>query len=448
MLADTAVAKIFISDIQIEGNIKTKDEVILRQLTFVKGDSISTQFLMEELKRSQQNLVNLGLFSIASVNIGLWEGNQVEIKISVKERWFTYPGLTLDLADRNFNTWYDDHHHDWNRIQYGMRFYQYNVRGRNESLKLIALLGYSKRFEAGYNIPFFDKKQQLGCKFNLVYTEDKMVNYITSGNKEMVYQNFDNVSKKNFSTQLDFFRKPGFNYSQRLGFDFVSNQISDTIAQLNPDYYLNGNTTQKYLAIRFTYIADFRDMKYYPLKGNYLEWFISKQGLGLFDEVNILTTTLTFNQYYPLAKNWYVAFGTRLKYSWPSHQPYNIQRGLGYQSDYVSGYELYIIDGQQFAIQKANVKFHMLQFQVKTNDKNIFTKGAPIPIGFFLRGFIDGGYVVDEYELPTNFLANQTLLGYGLAFDLVTFYDSSIRFEYSFNRQGENGLYLHMSSTF
>ena len=47
-----------------------------------------------------------------------------------------------------------------------------------------------------------------------------------------------------------------------------------------------------------------------------------------------------------------------------------------------------------------------------------------------------------------NALSNSLLHSAGIGIDIVTFYDVILRFEYSFNQLGQNGLYLHRKSIF
>jgi hypothetical protein len=47
-----------------------------------------------------------------------------------------------------------------------------------------------------------------------------------------------------------------------------------------------------------------------------------------------------------------------------------------------------------------------------------------------------------------NTLGNALLFGYGAGVDIVTYYDVVVRFEYTFNRRGENGFFLHMGAPF
>ena len=45
-------------------------------------------------------------------------------------------------------------------------------------------------------------------------------------------------------------------------------------------------------------------------------------------------------------------------------------------------------------------------------------------------------------------LSNKLLTGLGFGFDVVGSYDIVLRFEYSFNAQGENGFFFHVKKEF
>ena len=51
--------KLQINSITIKGNKITKEEIILRELTFQKGDAVSKEILDEKIKESEENLTNL-----------------------------------------------------------------------------------------------------------------------------------------------------------------------------------------------------------------------------------------------------------------------------------------------------------------------------------------------------------------------------------------------------
>ena len=196
------------------------------------------------------------------------------------------------------------------------------------------------------------------------------------------------------------------------------------------------------------FIRDYRDIAAYPLKGNYVEVSVSKLGLGLIDNVNIFSSTIIANQYLHLGKKWYASTINKLKVSFPKNQPYNLNRGLGYSNDYVHGYEYYIIDGQSFAYSRCDIKNEFFKIRIKTPDKNPFLKGANIPFTLYGRAFVSAGYVKDDIFYENNPLNNTLLVGGGLGLDLTLIYDTTIRVEYSINKLGESGFFLHMNSIF
>ena len=98
----------YIEGVVIEGNRKTRDRVILRELSVRPGDTVSLEDLPAKLLESEQLLMNTGLFQSAKISYNNWEGatNAVELLISIRENWYIYPIPTFELADRNFNVWF------------------------------------------------------------------------------------------------------------------------------------------------------------------------------------------------------------------------------------------------------------------------------------------------------------------------------------------------------
>ena len=134
-----------------------------------------------------------------------------------------------------------------------------------------------------------------------------------------------------------------------------------------------------------------------------------------------------------------------MKFSLPADQPYFLQRGLGYGRDFVRGYEYYIIDGQQFFIFKNNIKFAILPQRVAVTDILKSIKFNTIPYALYINVYADFGYVYNRSKPQNeqNNLQNQLLAGCGAGLDFTTYYDIVIRLEYSVNREGTPGLYLH-----
>ena len=86
--------------IRVTGNAKTKDKIILKQVSFLK-DEIFTQ---AETQKTQQQIQNLGLFQFVTVKTLLNEidANKIPIEILVKELpfWSFKTGIGYGLEDR------------------------------------------------------------------------------------------------------------------------------------------------------------------------------------------------------------------------------------------------------------------------------------------------------------------------------------------------------------
>ena len=444
----TAENIVVIGSIQLTGNVRTREQTVLRELTFTKGESLVADNLMKQLDLSREHLMNTGLFHEVVVNVKAWVNDSVAISITMKERWYLLPLPALNLYDRNFNVWWVEHHHSIVWLQAGMRFYQKNLTGRNDDLQLTALFGFQREFSVSYKLPYFDYIQKHGLRFTASFTQSKNVGYQIDSNKELIYQNENAFQRKVFQTALDVFYKPEFNYRYTLTAGYRKATITDTIAALNPDYFLAANTNQQYLYLRFDFTRDYRDIVAYPLTGNFLDINLAKLGFGLFDDVNSWELGASFNQYVKLGKKWYVSSVNKIKFTLPEFQPYNTQRGLGYGNDYVSGYEYYAIDGTSWGFAKLDLKNELFKIKLPSSQKNPFLKGANLPFALYGKVYINAGFVHNQYAAATNVLDNTLLLGGGVGIDLVLFYDTSLRFDYSINRMGETGLYLHVNTYF
>ncbi|MBO9683259.1 MAG: hypothetical protein J7502_11425, partial [Flavisolibacter sp.] len=61
--------------------------------------------------------------------------------------------------------------------------------------------------------------------------------------------------------------------------------------------------------------------------------------------------------------------------------------------------------------------------------------------------FVNSGYVYKTSRGENN-LTNRFIYSGGIGLDVVTYNDFVIKIEWSFNRLGENGLYLHQRNDF
>lgn len=427
-----------IESIEIIGNKKTKDGIILRELTFKVGDTIVNWNYHAEQSRKQ--LINLFLFNEIQLshNIG-------QVTIHVTERWYLWPIPILDYADRNFNQWWLTK--DPKRLIYGVDLSWYNLRGRNETMVLNLVMGYTKSAGLTYRIPFFNKKKTWGVQLKLTANANREVWYATKSDKVVFFNDNDQqLIRREMGELVLTHRKKFFSYHNFYG-GFRRIRVNDTVVsnEVNRGYLLYGLNQQKELYAGYQFVYDKRDFKGFPLSGHLLK--VNGEMANFLVPVEDLQTLMfkvAYSRYFPVKGRFFGSLhGTARWYSNNFPQYTNVQ-ALGYGKDYIRGYELFVIDGSRFALGKAELKYRFLSKKFKFLDH---TKNYEIaPLSLFLSGYFDAGYVVNfdqqNGNLNGNRLPNSLQNGGGVGFNMVLFYDYCMRLEYSFDRYLNNRMYV------
>jgi outer membrane protein assembly factor BamA len=433
-----------IRHITLAGNKITKDHIILRELTFHAGDTL--QHPDSTFLRSEENLLNTSLFLKAEIT-RIAEGNQLDVFIFLSERWYIFPVPIFEVVDRNFNEWWVQK--DFSRVNYGAYLYWNNFRGRNETFTFAFRTGYTHRFSLYYEIPFINRKQKAGLIFAASYSTNKETAYATATDKlqYLKLEGADMRTEQGYSVQYTF--RPGLYVTHLLEAGYRQADVLDTVVRLNPGFFAGSSHTEKYSILRYAFRIDHRDIKPYPLRGNYFDVEVIKNGLDVFhDDIDLFFLAANYRRYVQLGHRWYASGGLNGKVSGSSFQPYYNTRALGYSRDFVRGYEYYVIDGQDYLLGKSNLKFELLPKKFVHAGLIPFEKFATIPFAFYLNLYADAAYVNDAQFAGdwNNRLPNTWLFGYGAGIDLVTYYDMVFRFEYSLNKFGESGIFIHFTA--
>lgn len=429
-----------VSKITLVGNKVTKDRIILRELEFQKGTEFSTVTLDSLIVKSRQNLLNRSLFNFVTISKQVNNDN-VQIVVSVVERWYIWPVPILQFADRNINAWLNKW--DFSRVNYGMDLRVDNFRGRMEKLNIVLQVGYDIVTAVKWTIPYLTKNQVVGMSVAGGVKLNHTTAYKTVDDEEMYYTSSSGFAQQNIYGKIGLSFRPRYNsvHSIEVGFDqFI---FQDTILKLNPNFS-SDNTNFNYFSFNYSFKLDFRDFKPYPLSGYYLDASISKLGFGIFnDDVNRITLNANFDQYLHIYRRWYFAYNVGGQISNDNQRmPYFIKSGLGYFPNNIRGYELFVVDGQHVGIFRSNVKYELLP-QTKFNIKWIkSTKFSEAFLAIYANVFFDMAYVNDIYTSQQNPMANQLLWGTGVGVDIITYYDLVLRLEYSINKQWDKGFFI------
>ncbi len=447
VVLDSTGRFIHINRIFILGNKVTRDQIILRELTLKPGDFVYSAELPIILDLDQKKLINTRLFNTAEIRLLPFQEDQADLLIEVNERWYTFPSPIFELSDRNFNEWWQTYNHDFSRVNYGLRLYQYNMRGRNETLRLTAQFGFQRRFDISYRIPYLDKKQKQGLIIDFDFAETKNLAYKTLDHR-LEFLSAEKLLKTTRGGGLTYTYRKSFYTSHALKVEYRSTDIADTIAMLNSNYFHEGQTRQRYGAISYYFVSDHRDYVGYPLTGYYLTGSVSKIGISNNDNLDKIDISASYARYFSLKRKFFLSNNTVIYWSTPQDLPYANYGALGYRKQFVRGYEVFVIEGPYYALNKTTFKKRIFSRIYNWNFMPI-RQFRYIPLSIYLKSYADLGYVRNypDYEISSR-LTGKLLTGLGAGIDIVASYDAVIRFEYTFNGEGQRGFFFHVKKEF
>jgi outer membrane protein assembly factor BamA len=445
-----STATLKLNRVIIIGNKKTLDRIILRELTLKPGDSVKRFELDKILVRDKNKIYNLRIFHTVKPKVLELPDQNFDLLIEVEERWFSFPVPIFELSDRNFNEWWQNYDHKLNRVNYGLRLYQYNFRGRNETIRLTAQFGFSRKFDLTYRIPYINKKQNQGLTFDVNYSEPKNLAYKTEDHK-LVFQSGRETLRKKFGTGVMYTYRKSFYETHNFTLNYDNGVIADTIQNLNPNYYPNGGKNQWFTSMSYSFISEHRDIIAYPLNGYQITAGIQRIGLGLGEPVSQTSISASLALHKDIGNKFYLSNFTAGYWSNPERQPYSLFFGQGYRRTFVRGYEIYVIEGPVWGLNKTTLKRKLFQRTYRLSAIPI-EKFQHFPLAVYLKAYADFGYTKNypyyQEQLRNTLFTNKFIAGAGIGLDFVTTYDGAMRLEYTVNKQGQHGFFFHIKKEF
>ncbi len=441
---DSSKTFLITNQIILIGNSITKPRIIFRELTFKKGDTLSLSDLKNVIKKSTENLHNTSLFNSVTIN-WLQDNNTVNFYVIVAERWYIFPLPIFEIAERNFNVWWQQK--DFSKVIYGGTLNWYNFRGRNEVLAVTARLGYTQRLSFYYSIPNLSRGQKSGITFSTTFARNHQTAIRTDENKLIYYKDQINYSKREFGASIVYSYRPQIYVTHNFEASYRSASVEDTVASQNPNFFPALKRNINFAVLRYYLKIEHRDLAVYPMSGYFFDFELIKNGLPIFkDDIDLSNVVVHYKYFIPLSSRFHAGASISTKYSFQEKAPYYFIRGLGYGRDFIRGYEYYVMDGEHYALLKANLKYTLLKKHELYAPFVPLNKFATVPYAFYLNLFSDAGYVKDSQFSANNKLNNSWQYSYGMGIDFVTYYDMIFRFEYSINKLGESGFFLHFTS--
>ena len=433
-------AQIRINKIQVEGNNRTKNYILLRELPYHVGDQINKDSLTVLNTLSQQQLFNTSLFlfvKVTPVYPLINDSSIVDIQIQVKERWYFIPKPYFKWVDRNFNQWWNEQNRSLDRVNYGITFSQKNATGNNDQLVLGFIRGYTQQNIIRYQLPFFDKKLKFGMGGGWQNYNQKEINYTTEKDKQ-VFAKTNDVVRKGHRANVNLTYRPNLFERHSLQFGYGKEELSDSGFLIQPNFLASHKKVMTYGDITLGYTKIAFDYNAYPTNGAGTE-------LVLFQRFSkgAPFTSIQFRKLkaHSFSKQNFIFIETNSQVKFLPNDNYLDRRLMGYGNLQMNGLEYYVVDGNAATILKTAFHHSLGSITVKNPLTQKFL--PEVKYDFWIRVFSNLGYVYSDRPSNTNKLSNTLIRTAGIGLDVISIYDFVLKIDYSVNQLGDKGVYLH-----
>ncbi|MFO7655735.1 MAG: hypothetical protein R6W78_01600 [Bacteroidales bacterium] len=435
-----------IKHIEIKGNRVTRNNVVLRELTFKVNDTIGKNELEKMFVHSRENILKTSLFNYVNFDTLTETPNLMQIIVILEERWYIWPEFHFNHADRNLSAWWENR--DLGKINYGLGITHYNFRGRREKLSVKGITGFTTQFGITYENIYIDRQKKHSLNFGAYYETQNKLDYITLNNKPELFK-----ADRIVFTKHDFFFRYSFRNKHYQTHRFITTytgyMVDDTVISLNPDFLGKAKSELGFLTFIYAFESDHTDLKYYPLTGSLFTFTLKSSGLlsQSFSKIELRTG---YHRFFSLGKRWYANAGLKLQVAGKKPVPYITLVGFGYD-EYLRGFERYVMDGHNYLLYRSTLKYEILPVKIFKLNFLPFRQFNKIHLSSYINLFFDAGYVYDyfgNYKTYGNNLVNKALFSTGAGFDLVTYYDKMLKVDFALNSIGETGVFISMVQKF
>ena len=397
-----------IEGIKVEGNQKTQDYIILREI----HQEINTELNESNLIEDKNRIYNLGLFS--SVDIQVVDNIYL---VTVSEMWYLWPFPIIKYDNKS------------EKFSYGGGIMHNNFRGRDTNIALGATLGNIREYFIWYQNPWISGDHN---SFEAgIYNESLdhfLYNIIERDKGFFVKGGF----YKGYSNQFDFW----VNYNNKI---LDEEQNSDKLS-LGPNDLKQTNFS--YIRLGSEYTHDTRDVYIDPRSGIFFNVeLISTFGLG--NTQNMLEVLTYFSKYKDLYPSYFspvfkYSISSKFQYS-KSALPIFRKEYIGGQ-DYIRGYsplpsENPMINSKDI-IEVDNFVINTFEIQSTLIKRKEYLDQVEMGVDFVL--FADWGI---GYNLNESINFDNSLVGYGLGLRIFIM-GGLIKIDYGFNPKGTSQLHL------
>lgn len=452
-----------IEAIHIEGNKRTKEFIILRELNLTVGDTIKLGEVETRLNRNRNQLLNTGLFTEVEVKIEDWNKTTglAQLNILLQENVPIYPYVWASLLDVDFNVWKNVHSLDLSRTQPYLGFKHINLTGRQDNLSLYLQAGFTskeqllrstflRKVQAVYTSPYLNKAQTLRANGDVFISNERSIRINTFNNRDSFLRSDKSqlLRRIRFRSGIDY--RPGLYEQHEFRIGYFDRSFNSELLDLEDNYFFGGRDRQQFLSLSYRFVSDRRDFQLYAKSGYFLDIGLTKEGLGLWGDRNALIFDAEFSKY--------LSFSSKLSLEMTARGRTNLQRAtidyynlpvIGPKPEVVRGYITQHIRGSDFAYLKSSLRYQVLDFSVNLGKYMPIKAYRKIPVQAYLKLNNDLTYVRSSINPDaSNTLINRRLYGRGFGVDLVGANLALLELMYNFNDLGDHQFDFHFYYAF
>jgi outer membrane protein assembly factor BamA len=408
-----------IDSIIIRGNKISEDFIILRELTFKQGDTLTNN----RASYNKDRVYSLNIFNQVKIYPVNYK-NKIIAVIDVVESWYIWPIPFAELKNG-----------DWNKISYGIDLAVKNFRGVNETVRVKAGLGYDPSLTLDYIIPILNYNQN-------VYF-DAQLSYNSVENKSLfAEQKYGAIfDQKMINAQITFGKRISLfhNISVTAGYNYIETPM------YIPGINASDQRIDRVIFLGVGYAYDTRDLAQFPRNGIYSSLNILMKGLGL-NDINYQVYTFDFREYRPLFWDIFGKWRFTSRLTTGKAIPYYDYSVLGYR-ERVRGYLHDVLEGNDYYLTSLEF-FHPL-----VKDIDISLDFIPIVpkqflsyrVALYSEIFGDAGAVKQRVK-SINIRDFDSGYGFGLTFLILPY--NILRIELAFNDKLNSEIVLDLGISF
>ena len=391
--------RLFLDQIEIIGNAKTKAEIIVRELLFAEKDSVSLAQMMAAQKRVQ----SLRLFTQVRFDI-IGEKHFAVLIISVYEQWYIFPIPIFYRNERN-----------WKKLSYGGSLLYYNFLGRNILLNFTAAFGYNPEYKMAYFNPWFFGKYKLFTNFKIFKSKVGSLSLAFTGLEDQ-------------RTGMDWLIGKRFGHFTYVGLTLNYMEIKASRAGL----VLSPSGIDKLPSLSLLLQFDNADLKDYPHRGWNLSFLGKRAGNNLW--LHYYLYGYDFRRYQPLTTQTTLAVRCAGFFSSGKIPVYD-RFYFGYE-ERIRGHFYDIVEGENLLFNGVEFRFPLLKIRYLDLPAlpGLESYSHHLKFGLSVGIFVETGAAWFQNHQLT---AQDFITGFGAGLHFHVPYFEVLRFDCGSNGQGE-----------